>query len=227
MNVDLSALADFNGTTRLFPLPNVVFFPHVLLPLHIFEQRYRDMTRDALATDRLITMALPKPGWEQSYDGRPDLFPMACLGRVIRDQRLEDGRYHLVLRGVTRVRILEELPADSLYRVARVEVVQDEAILNLQHATKLTEELRQSVLDWAARHDSPPDPLRALFENQLSLGVLSDILGFAVSFSADTKQRLLEEIDVLERTRLLIDALHRMTGNKPSPGRFPPKFSVN
>src|SRR5947208_17093988 len=103
MSDDPSPLADFSGTARLFPLPNLVLFPQVVQPLHVFEQRYRQMTADALAGDRLIAMALLRPGWEADYDGRPAIHPVACLGRVVADQRLDDGRYNLLLRGLARV----------------------------------------------------------------------------------------------------------------------------
>ena len=81
MSDDLSPLTHFAGTARLFPLPNLVLFPHVMQPLHIFEPRYREMTADALATDRLIALALLQPGWEADYDGKPAVYPVACLGR--------------------------------------------------------------------------------------------------------------------------------------------------
>src|SRR5256885_9707642 len=105
MNDDQFALGQFTGAARLFPLPNLVLFPQVVQPLHVFEQRYRQMTADALAGDRLIAMALLRPGWEADYDGRPAIHPVACLGRVVADQRLDDGRYNLLLRGLARVRV--------------------------------------------------------------------------------------------------------------------------
>src|SRR6266545_6172021 len=110
MSDDLSPLADFAGTARLFPLPNLVFFPHVMQPLHIFEPRYRQMTADALAGDRLIAMALLRPGWEPDYEKVPPIYPVVCLGRIVADQRLEDGRYRLLLRGLSRAGIVEEVP---------------------------------------------------------------------------------------------------------------------
>src|SRR5574339_310094 len=88
---------DFEGTARLFPLPNLVLFPHVVQPLHVFEPRYRQMTVDALAGDRLIALVLLKPGWEAEYEGRPGIYPVACLGRLVADQKLPDGRYNLHL----------------------------------------------------------------------------------------------------------------------------------
>jgi len=82
----------------LFPLPNVVLFPDVFLPLHIFEARYRDMVADAVASDRMIGMVLLRPGWERDYDGRPPLYRVGCSGVVTHVERLPDGRYNLVLR---------------------------------------------------------------------------------------------------------------------------------
>src|SRR5271163_2101154 len=110
MNEDKAALQEFKGTARLFPLPNLVFFPHAMQPLHIFEPRYRQMTADALAGDRLIALVLPRPGWEADNTGRPALHPVACVGRILAEQRLSDGRYNILLRGLSRVRIIDEVP---------------------------------------------------------------------------------------------------------------------
>src|SRR5262249_17909149 len=104
----------------LFPLPNVVLFPNVFLPLHIFESRYRDMVADAIGGDRLIGMVLLKPGWERDYEGRPPVYPIGCSGLITHVERLPDGRYNIVLRGVERFRILREDHAHT-YRRAAIE----------------------------------------------------------------------------------------------------------
>src|SRR5579884_3720517 len=113
MSDDPGALTDFSGTARLFPLPNLVLFPYAVQPLHVFEPRYRQMTRDALAGDRLIAVVLLQPGWDVDYEGRPPVHPVACVGRVLAENKLEDGRYNLLLRGLRRVRILDELASDA------------------------------------------------------------------------------------------------------------------
>ncbi|HEV8395427.1 MAG TPA: LON peptidase substrate-binding domain-containing protein, partial [Vicinamibacterales bacterium] len=95
-------------TIPIFPLPNVVLFPNVFLPLHIFEPRYREMVADALASDRMIGMVLLRPGWERDYEGRPPVYPIGCSGVMTHAERLPDGRYNIVLRGVERFRLLEE-----------------------------------------------------------------------------------------------------------------------
>jgi Lon protease-like protein len=110
----------------LFPLPNVVLFPNVFLPLHIFEARYREMVADAINSDRLIGMVLLRPGWERDYEGRPPVYPIGCSGVMTHVERLADGRYNLVLRGVERFRVVEENHAKS-YRRAIVDPLGDPA----------------------------------------------------------------------------------------------------
>jgi Lon protease-like protein len=92
----------------LFPLPNVVLFPNVFLPLHIFETRYRTMVADALAGDRIIGMALLRPGYQSDYEGRPPVYPVGTAGVITHTEALPDGRFNIVLRGIEKFRILEE-----------------------------------------------------------------------------------------------------------------------
>ena len=92
-------------TIPIFPLPNVVLFPNVFLPLHIFEPRYRAMVGDALAGDRIIGMSLLQPGYEADYEGRPAVYPIGCAGVITHAERLADGRYNIVLRGIEKFRI--------------------------------------------------------------------------------------------------------------------------
>src|SRR3981189_1012343 len=111
----------------LFPLPNVVLFPNVFLPLHIFEPRYREMVADAVASDRMIGMVLLRPGWEREYEGRPAVYPVGCSGVITHHERLADGRYNIVLRGIERFRIVSEDDEGS-YRRATVELLGDRAL---------------------------------------------------------------------------------------------------
>jgi uncharacterized protein len=108
----------------LFPLPNVVLFPNVFLPLHIFEARYREMVADAIAGDRMIGMVLLRPGWERDYEGRPPVYAIGASGVITHFERLADGRYNIILRGLERFRILEE-DAALTYRRAMVERLAD------------------------------------------------------------------------------------------------------
>jgi uncharacterized protein len=124
----------------IFPLPNVVLFPNVFLPLHIFEPRYREMVADTLESDRMIGMVLLKPGWEHEYEGRPRVYPIGCSGVITHVDRQADGRYNIVLRGVERFRIVEEDHSRSYRRalvdpvVERALVAEDRAILRRQRS---------------------------------------------------------------------------------------------
>ncbi len=108
----------------LFPLPNVVLFPNVFLPLHIFEERYREMVADTLSSDRMIGMALLRPGWESAYEARPPVYPIGCSGVITHFERLSDGRYNIVLRGLERFRILDE-DHSKAYRLGIVEPIRE------------------------------------------------------------------------------------------------------
>jgi Lon protease-like protein len=113
------------STIPLFPLPDVVLFPHMPLPLHIFEPRYRKMTADVMASHKIIGMALLKPGWEADYYGQPPVYPVGCAGVIEECRPLEDGRFNIRVKGVTRFRILDEHDGQP-YRLATVEKLTDE-----------------------------------------------------------------------------------------------------
>lgn len=115
----MTATVDLPDVVPIFPLPNVVLFPHVDLPLHIFEPRYRDMVHDAMEGNRLIGMALLRGDWRKDYHGAPAVFPLGCVGRIETFDLLPDGRSNLVLRGVARFTIRGEVEGRS-YRQARV-----------------------------------------------------------------------------------------------------------
>lgn len=117
MNDDL---ANFDGPIPLFPLPNAVLFPGIVLPFHIFEPRYRKMVEDTLEDRHLIGLSLLKPGWEAEARGRPGIHAVGCVGRIGDLSRLPDGRFNLSLFGLRRFRITEEIPSEP-YRRALVE----------------------------------------------------------------------------------------------------------
>jgi Lon protease-like protein len=229
MNDDQHALASFPGTARLFPLPNLVLFPHVVQPLHVFEPRYRQMTADALAGDRLIALVLLKPGWEEEYDARPAVHPVACLGRVVAEQILSDGRYNLLLRGLSRARLLGEVTDPKPYRTARAELLSDGPLPTLDEAKRLRRELADRVLPRFAAGPAR-EQLRELFRGELPLGALCDILGFALPLPVEHKQALLEQLDVCrraERLLTLLDALVSSPAAVDPDRKFPPDFSAN
>ncbi|OAI45326.1 hypothetical protein AYO44_02675 [Planctomycetaceae bacterium SCGC AG-212-F19] len=231
MSDDSEALAHFTGMVRLFPLPNVVLFPHVVQPLHIFEPRYREMTADALTDDRLIAPVLLRPGWEADYEGKPAIHPLLCVGRIAAEQRLPDGRYNLLLRGVSRGRIIAEAPSGKLYRTARVELLTEGECPEAKSAGRLRAQLAKVVQPWFPAQGPALGQLQKLVDNpELALGVLCDLLAFAVPLAVEVKQSLLEELDIGQRAEALVG--HLRTGTPPTtisdPNRsFPPGFSPN
>jgi Lon protease-like protein len=224
------ALENFTGTARLFPLPNLVLFPQVVQPLHIFEPRYRQMTADSLAGDRLLAMALLQPGWDADYEGRPPLFPVVCLGRIVAEQQLPDGRFNLLLRGLSRARVLEEIPDEKPYRIARLELLVDGPALSAQPAQTLRRQLAEVAPAWFPPQGPARVHLEKLLHTELPLGVFCDLLAFATPMPVEAKQGVLEELDLERRARLLLGHLSKgELAPMPTPvdRRFPPDFSSN
>ena len=108
----------------IFPLPNAVFFPKTLLPLHVFEHRYRAMVQDALSNENRIGVVLLKDGWENNYFGNPSVHNIACAGDIQNSEKLDDGKFNILLYGMSRIRILNFIQ-EKPYRIAEVEYLRD------------------------------------------------------------------------------------------------------
>ncbi|NDC53254.1 MAG: peptidase S16 [Planctomycetia bacterium] len=218
----------FSGRARIFALPNLVMFPHVMQALHIYETRYRAMLEEAIEDDRLIALAVLAPGWEQHYEGRPPLRSTACLCRVATHQRTPEGTYNVLLLGVRRLRLVRELPPKKLFRVVESEILDDE--LPAEEPPETAAGLQQELLA-AFKRALPKMPdayeqLDQLLGTQITLGMLADIVAYTIDLDLDWKLRLLAECNVLRRTRLLLEAIAGRPA--PVPTRpFPPEFSAN
>ena len=219
----------FSGTVRLFPLPNLVLFPHVMQPLHIFEPRYRAMMEEAIAGDQLIALALFAPGWEKDYEGRPPLLPIACLGRIATHQRLPEDRFNLLLLGLKRVRLVRELPLTKLFREAEAEVLEDVySSATAPTRAGLHKELVDSFKRILPTLSDTQEQVDDLLGRNVPLGVLTDIISYTLDLGASLKEQLLHECNVDRRAALLVDYLQK--GGKVramARGSFPPAFSVN
>jgi Lon protease-like protein len=220
-------LCHFSGTTRLFPLGGIVMFPHVVVPLHIFEPRYRQMTEHALAGDRLITIIQAlSPGSKADCD-QPALAAVGCLGRIIRHESLVDGRFNFLLVGKARVRIVGELECSTLYRQAEVELLEDRDDQTAPCAIREQLISRFEKLYAAGLETEMSEVLR----RNRSLGALCDILAHAVSLTPAQKQHLLDEPHVPSRCQALLGFLAEELQKRridPGPDRsFPPPFSDN
>jgi uncharacterized protein len=230
---DLSvSLEHFTGKARLFPLPNLVLFPHVMQPLHIFEPRYRELLEDALADDRLIAMAVLTPGWEKNYEGRPPLYSMACLGQITTHFRLADGTYNVLLLGLQRVRLVRELDSGHRFREAQVELCADRyRACPLAHQKTLQQKLHDALLKALPMLPEAHEQLDQLLGSDVPLGVLTDVISYMLDINLACKQSLLSEVDVFRRTELLLsqlsEAAAELAVNQASAVGFPPEFSVN
>ena len=230
MSGEPSPLDDFSGLARLFPLPNLVLFPYVLQPLHIFEPRYRELMADALHDDRLIALATLKPGWEEEYHNNPPIYPVLCVGRIVKEERLPDGRYNLLLHGLSRARIVEEVRTGKLYRAARVEVLEEVPVVPAGLEQDLRRKLGEYINAWFAAQSAALAQLRKLLDSSLNLGTLCDIFSFSLNMEIELKQQLLEEVEVERRVRQLLDFLGPRVPTKligEQTRRFPPDFSSN
>jgi Lon protease-like protein len=222
--------SSFDGTARLFPLPNAVLFPRVTLPLHIFEPRYRQMTSDALTGDHLIAMVLLRAGWEEQYDQKPAIHEIGCLGKIVGDQQLEDGRYNLLLRGLSRARVIHEVDCGKLYRSGRVELLYDIDMATPAASAKLLKTMARLAGRWFSGLGIDFKQVSKLFKGDVALGTVGDILTFVLPIPAQTKQELLEQVNVEWRIRRLVEYLEGTPPPKSESTsilKFPPEFSPN
>ena len=187
----------------LFPLPNVVLFPNVFLPLHIFEPRYREMVADAVASDRMIGMVLLRPGWERDYEGRPAVYPVGCSGVLTHVERLSDGRSNLVLRGLERFRIVDE-DHERSYRRATIEPLRER---------RLDAEDRAAIRRQRSKLESmlapPPDRVGtdSTMPSSMSDEDLVNALAQYLDLEALEKQALLERPCLRSRAEALVELL--------------------
>src|SRR3569623_969418 len=119
---------DALSSLPMFPLPNCVLLPGGLLPLHVFEPRYRELTRDCLAGHQFMGIARLRPGFETTYYGRPPVYERFGVGKIICCEELPDGRFALLLRGVARVELARELPSERAYRMVEARPLEDAAV---------------------------------------------------------------------------------------------------
>jgi Lon protease-like protein len=186
----------------LFPLPGLVLFPRIYLPLHIFEPRYRELVRDVQTGDPYIGMVLLKEGWESDYHGNPPIYPVGCVGRMIEIESLPDGKYNLVLHGLRRIRLLEEFH-DRSYRQAWVEVVEEPE-------AALPPPLRESffrVLEEYAALSGNRKVMDRILKTHLEDRVLVHTLSFGLGFTPLEKQFLLEAEGLNQQCKRLVDLL--------------------
>jgi Lon protease-like protein len=194
----------------IFPLPEITFFPSTVLPLHVFEARYRAMVGDALARDRRLAVVQLRPGYEADYAGKPAVYEVAGAGEIVGATRLTTGRYDIALRGDMRIRIVREMPADTLYRLALAETLED--VPPPTDVTPVLARIREGCRRLLEALGRPANLLDAALANDLPPGAIADRVSSAVLPSAALRQELLETVDVgrrLERVAGALDDLVR------------------
>ncbi len=199
------AAVELPATIPLFPLPDIVLFPDVAIPLRIYEPRYRALMADALKVDRLIGLILLQPGHETEYEGRPPIFAIGCAGVITQEKQLANGEYTFVLRGLQKFRVTGENPGGA-YRVARITPL-PEASLNASQADETRAErqrvdtLLKPIVDRYGINP-PPDGL----PNEALIVGLAQLL----EFTTPEWQELLESEGLLARLRLLANRLETL-----------------
>jgi len=186
----------------LFPLPETSLFPGVSRPFLIFEPRYREMIADALKGDKIIGMVRLRPGFEKDYEGRPPIYSVGCAGTIAESKQLEDGRYVILLRGLTTFRIVSE-DQRKPYRLARIEAIpellKDEDRVALSTLRNRIEKLLIAVLPLDV---DPPDPT---LDDDEFVNIVAQNLGMPEA----ARQDLLERNNLVERARALADLLEK------------------
>jgi len=201
-----SGAAQILPAIPLFPLPNLVLMPKAILPLHIFEQRYRDMTRDALISKRQIGMALLKSGWEKQYHGKAAIDPIICVGTILTHEQLSDGRYNLLLQGHTRARLVRELKTETLYRVAELEVIESQPVVEID-LTADRGRMIELFANASLARTSIGQQFAKLLQSTMPTQEVADLAAFTFIEDVNIKQELLAETDVCRRVRRVAQLL--------------------
>jgi uncharacterized protein len=193
---------DLPSIIPVFPLPNVVLFPGVPLPLHIFEPRYRDMVREAAAGHEVIGMALLRGDWQPRYDENPDIFDTGCAGKIVNVESLADGRYNILLHGLREFTIRRHLFEKS-YRQGEV------SWRSLAHGG-LDSSCRSALVTLLSRflEAKPATPAhRLLHDRSLSDELLVNFFSYALDIAPLEKQGLLEAQTLMTRAERLRDII--------------------
>ena len=202
----------------MFPLPGVVLLPHALLPLHIFEERYRAMTRDALKGSRFIVVSLIAPGESEAAE-KPAVQRIAGVGEIMMAHELPDGRFNLVLRGRARIRIDEELPTTRPYREVAATVLPDLPVPDEEELRDAEQSLRALVGQLADAIPDGGDILRQVVAAQDTPAELVDVLTAQLVYDPATRQRLLETREVMRRIERVSAEVVAMTNKIATPGQ--------
>ncbi|MCC6680168.1 MAG: LON peptidase substrate-binding domain-containing protein [Phycisphaeraceae bacterium] len=215
---------DFGQPLPLFPLGQCVLLPHAAVPLHIFEPRYRAMTRDALDSRGLIAMAVFEgDDWKQDYEGRPPVRPCVCIGYIVQHHQLPDGRYNLLLHGVCRARVDRETEHGP-YRTAYLKPVEPRDTLEID----LDEHRRQLEALFDDEHIGKLAVIAAVrrwLNDEIPTVAMIDLAAMALCRETDQRYAMLAEVDPVRRAERLVHQLHELRRWMAAADQFGPALS--
>lgn len=218
---------DQHQPIAVFPLPNVVLFPGAVQPLHIFEPRYKAMVADVISEEGLIAMALLEPGYEANYYGNPSFHSVVCIGNIVAHEKVEQGKYNILLRGLARAIAIESV-CDAPYRTFQFRPLEETPCgdREVELHTQLEEMLHQPGFKQMPGNDD----LTQLLSGEMEFGQLVDTLAFSLVADVEAKQALLEELDVKLRCAMVLeqlDVLNQQLQAHHRRSQWPPKLSEN
>ncbi len=187
-----------------------------MLPLHVFEPRYKKLVAHALEGDRLLGVVQLRPGWHDDYFGAPPVYKILGVGRIVDVEQWPDGRYDIVLSGLYRTQVLEELPSVDEFRLARVEVVDDLIPPDRLAEVRDVHEILLKIFDKLS--DALPEGLSIIpgdDARRLTPGKLVDVMASLLVDDAYERQSLLAEPDVSRRQQLLRVQIRNMFNPTP------------
>jgi uncharacterized protein len=211
---------DLPSTIPVFPLPNVVLFPGVPLPLHIFEPRYREMVRDASASHEIIGMVLLRGDWRRDYEGNPDIFDVGCAGKLVNVESLPDGRSNILLHGAREFTIQRHI-FDKPYRQAEI-------VWRTGGYGSIGEPGRSALVQLLTRFlkaELSSPAYRLLQDQSLSDDVLVNFFSYALEIEPLEKQGLLQAATLPARAQRLAEIIEfhleesRLTLGRSGSGR--------
>ena len=191
----------------IFPLPRAVLFPGVLMPLHLFEPRYRALAEYCVAGPRLMGLATLEPGYESHYEGRPAIYPVLTVGAIAAERRHPDGRWDIALRGLSRVELVDELPPNEPFRLAKVRRRRE---LERNDDRVGAENLRSAVVQVANHLPALWPQLSPQLVSAKTPGLLADIVAATFVESSSLRRELLDELVISKRLDRLQDYLAKV-----------------
>ncbi|NUQ51978.1 MAG: LON peptidase substrate-binding domain-containing protein [Phycisphaerales bacterium] len=211
MTTESSIQVNFGRPMPLFPLDSVTLLPQQIAPFHVFEPRYRQMIDSVLDTSGQIAMAVfSGPKWKEQYHGRPPLKPAVCVGQIVEHEKLDDGRYNILVQGVCRARILKELPVseDRLYRVAMLEPFGLET-QETDDLADLRRRLSESLAEGPLAQMRVAKPMLDFLRNpEIPTAALLEVISFTILTDNTLRYKLLSEESLQRRADLIERELH-------------------